>query len=256
MPPDTLINWEYRSADLRPKVPFQKQFIFVCEGANTEFWYFSELKNNKDALGVNPMINVDCLERGDDEIGYSDPRHLIEQADAIVSNASYNFNIETDFIVFVFDLDKICRDVRKEKIYCEIFETIHTKEYKFLLGLTNPNFELFLLLHKENSFNDIIQGNEIKLLAKKRRKKKHLSEELFSKTFGMSPKTNPEVGKLVMDVQHAIRQEFEYMNQDLTPIIPLEHLTSTVGKCIQEIMNNTPTNIHGGPAPATTSATP
>ena len=51
-------GWNLRASDSQePIEPYQK-FFFICEGANTEVFYFKELINLRKQLGIHPLIDV------------------------------------------------------------------------------------------------------------------------------------------------------------------------------------------------------
>lgn len=247
-------DWSVRTTDKQPKKAFEKQYVFVCEGENTECFYFNGLCDNKDGLGIKRLINVICYKRPEGIRSHSHPKCLVRQADEIAGTGLSNFNIETDYIVFVFDLDIYCQKPNSYKGYENILNTLRGKRYKSILGLTNPNFELFLLLHSPDSYTNIIQANEQLLIAPKKTKT-HLSEKLFKQHFKYDSKTCDRVKYLAIDANIAIEQESAFLNQDLTTNTALKNLTSTVGKCVQEIINDTPTNVYGGERAKTSKPT-
>ena len=51
-------SWNSRKEDTVEQIePYQK-FFFICEGANTETWYFRKLIDLKKSLGIHPLIDL------------------------------------------------------------------------------------------------------------------------------------------------------------------------------------------------------
>lgn len=73
-----------------------------------------------------------------------------------------------------------------------------------ILAVTNPCFELFLLLHAQDAYKRLVQPHEQELLENRKVGQRRPAEKLFSDEFGMNPKRNPDVGKLVRWVDTAI----------------------------------------------------
>ena len=61
-----------RTQSNTPKSPLKKYF-FVFEGEVTERIYFNELKNRRNEIGINPLIELIQLVRCSGEIGWSHP---------------------------------------------------------------------------------------------------------------------------------------------------------------------------------------
>ena len=58
MPVHVYTNWNKRQSDLKEQIePFRKYF-FICEGANTESFYFKKLIDLRKELGIHPLIDV------------------------------------------------------------------------------------------------------------------------------------------------------------------------------------------------------
>ena len=64
MPPiRTYTDWNKRPFDHEDKVePFRK-YVFICEGANTEVWYFRKLIDLRKRLGIHPLIDIRLWEK-------------------------------------------------------------------------------------------------------------------------------------------------------------------------------------------------
>lgn len=56
MPVHVYTNWNKRQSDLKEQIePFRKYF-FICEGANTESFYFKKLIDLRKELGIHPHL--------------------------------------------------------------------------------------------------------------------------------------------------------------------------------------------------------
>ena len=222
-------NWNTRSSDSDEQITPYRHYYFMCEGRNTEKWYFEKIIDIRKELSIHSRIDMIYLEKTEEHENLSDPKKLIEFANEQINNGSIDFYDDLDKMIIVFDAD--------------VFETQRNDYSKVLalssetniLAVTNPSFELFLLLHKENAFEEILHPNETEIIqnnwvgtgASRRR----FVEDLFRKTYGMRPKTNENIANLAYDVRIAIDQESK-LNNDITII------TSNIGCIIQSIMDD------------------
>ena len=104
-----------------------------------------------------------------------------------------------------------------------------------LLAVTNPSFELFLLLHYENSYEELIKPNEEEILRNKKTGKRRYMAALFTDKSGINPKENPAVGDLAANIDIATKQE-KQINQDIHKA--MRNLTSNIAAIIQQIRND------------------
>lgn len=228
-------DWTKRyTDDIEQVEPFRKYF-FLCEGENTEKFYFEALIDSKKELGISPNVYLEFLEKTEEDRSRSAPQCLIELADKFVTDNDENFDKEFDKIVLVFDLDIY---ENKPNDFTTVFND--AKEKGYLLSLTNPSFELFLLLHKERSLIDIINPVEEDIVKNEwvirdDGSRKRFVSNLFYETFGFDSKSNSQISNFVFDMSTAITQE-KNINQDVENSQHI--LTSNVGKIIENIMNN------------------
>lgn len=222
-------GWNQRASDSQePIEPYQK-FFFICEGANTEVFYFKELINLRKQLGIHPLIDVCLLEKTDKDQNLSNPKRLIDFAEEQKSNPEISFDQGHDRMIVVIDADIY---QRKPEDYPKILEM--AENYSDILAVTNPAFELFLLLHYEDSYNTDIVPNAVQILENRKIGKHRFISQLFSQKSGMNSKTNSAVGKLAANVDIAILQE-RNLNQNAETCIG--KLTSNIGKIISDIRN-------------------
>lgn len=108
-----------------------------------------------------------------------------------------------------------------------------------ILGVTNPSFELFLLLHFDNSIDEIIIPNSEKIVKNdwvgtKPNRRRYI-EDIFRKKAKTRPKTNSAVGELATNVIVAIQQE-KKINNDIENCRGI--ITSNIGVIIQSIIDD------------------
>lgn len=106
-----------------------------------------------------------------------------------------------------------------------------------MAAVTNPVFELFLILHEENSYDKYIKGHEEEFLKKDIKGKYSHAYNVLLEITGMNAKKNPEIGKLADNVLLAIEQE-KCINQNIHDI--KGKVSSNIGAIIEMIINETP----------------
>ena len=234
MPPiRTYTDWNKRPSDHEDQMePFRK-YVFICEGANTEVWYFRKLIDLRKRLGIHPLIDIRLWEKteGDQDITY--PRKLIEFAEARKADAELAFDRNHDRMIIVFDADIFSAKVTGYEDVVMLGE-----QYGDLLGITNPNFELYLLLHFPGAFEEDILPNAERLLRNEKVGNMRLSYSLLLTRTGINSKTNEAIGDLAEKVETAIEQE-KHLNQDVHAC--LGQLTSNIGSLIEMIRADKPT---------------
>ena len=233
MPPiRTYTDWNKRPSDHEDQVePFRK-YVFICEGANTEVWYFRKLIDLRKRLGIHPLIDIRLWEKteGDQNITY--PRKLIEFAEARKADAELAFDRNHDRMIIVFDADIFSVKVTGYEDVVSLGE-----QYGDLLGITNPNFELYLLLHFPGAYEEDILPNAERLLRNEKVGNMRLSYSLLLARTGINSKTNEAIGDLAEKVETAIEQE-KHLNQDVHDC--LGQLTSNIGSLIEMIRADNP----------------
>ena len=231
MPIHTYTNWNSRPSDQVEQIePFRKYF-FICEGANTETFYFRRLIDLRKQLGIHPLIDIRLWEKTDEDRNLSFARNLVAFAEKQKQNPDNDFDYERDKMVIVFD-----GDIFEEKVkgYNELISQIEKAD---MAGVTNPSFELFMLLHIEGSYEERIKGHEADFLNMDEDGKYSYAYNLLRDLTGMNAKKNPEIGDLADNVLIAISQE-KQINQDIHDI--KGKVSSNIGKIIEEIISEMP----------------
>ena len=230
MPIRTYTDWNKRPSDHEDKIdPFRK-YVFICEGANTEVWYFRKLIDLRKRLGIHPLIDIRLWEKteGDKDISY--PRKLIEFAEERKADAELGFDRKHDKMIIIFDADIFSAKVTGYEDVVSLGE-----QYGDILGITNPNFELYLLLHFHESYEDDILPNAESLIRNEKVGNMRLSYLLLQNRTGINSKTNKAIGDLAEKVEIAIKQE-KRLNQDVHRC--LGQLTSCIGSIIEMIRSD------------------
>ena len=231
MPVPTYTNWNSRPSDHVEQIePFRKYF-FICEGANTETFYFRRLIDLRKQLGIHPLIDIRLWEKTDEDRNLSFAKNLVAFAEKEKQNPDNDFDYARDKMIVVFD-----GDIFEEKVqgYDELITQI---EKTNIAGVTNPGFELFLLLHIEGSYEQWIEGHEADFLSMDGDGKYSYAYNVLRDLTGMNAKKNPEIGNLADNVLIAISQE-KKINQDIHDL--KGQVSSNVGKILEEIINEKP----------------
>lgn len=229
MPPlNSLETWSVRSARGGRK-PKSKCF-FIGEGPNTEYWYLESLAVRLAKMNAPELIELRPVERTGNERNQSAPKKLLEQARLIRGDADmFGFDPETDRIVVFFDADVYKGDSERYASDLGMFSGVAE------VAVTNPSFELYLLLHLDDALEEYVLPNEEEILGNgyvggKRR----YVEKLASDALGFNVKHNEKVGELARRFGVAVMNE-RALNQD--PSQSIGRLTSNVGARIMEIMH-------------------
>ena len=232
MPVHTYTNWNSRPSDKEDQIEPYRKYFFICEGANTETFYFRKLIDLRKTLGIHPLIDVRLWEKTDEDRNLSFPKNLVAFAEKQKSVPENGFDLERDKMVVVFD-----GDIFEEKVagYDELIASIEEK--MDIAAVTNPGFELFLILHVSGSYDQYIKNHEADYLKTDDVGKYSYAAAVFHDLTGMNPKKNPDVGELAERIHVAIAQE-KLINQDIHNLKGI--VSSNVGKIIEGIINEKP----------------
>ncbi len=222
-------NWNSRTSDNKKQIEPYRKYFFICEGANTETWYFKKLIDLRKTLNIHPLIDIRLLEKteGDRDISY--PKKLIAFAEKQKENREIAFDKERDKMVIVFDAD-----IFEDKVQ-DYDELVSIGEKENILAVTNPAFELFLLLHFENSYEQDIVPNAKRIIKNEKEGNQTFVYQLLLQKTGMNSKKNSKIGELAANVDTAILQE-KKMNQDIHNC--KGKITCNIGAVIESIRND------------------
>lgn len=219
-------NWNCRENDAKEQIEPYRKYFFICEGANTETWYFRKLIDIRKSLNIHPLIGIRLLEKTDEDKDISFPRKLITFAESQKDNQEIAFDKERDKMIVVFDAD-----IFETKVQ-DYDDVIAEGEKNNILAVSNPAFELFLLLHFENSYEQEILPNQDKIIANQKEGNQTFIYKLLLSKTGVNSKKNPQIGELAEKVDIAIRQE-KKMNEDIHDC--KGKITCNIGKIIESI---------------------
>lgn len=222
-------NWNSRTTDNEKQIEPYRKYFFICEGANTETWYFKKLIDIRKSLNIHPLIDIRLLEKTEKDKDISYPRKLIAFAESQKDNPEISFDRERDKMIVVFDAD-----IFEEKVQ-DYDEVLALGEVGNIIAVSNPAFELFLLLHFENTYEQYILPNEETIIKNdKVGNQTFLYKLLLSKT-GINSKKNSAIGELAEKVDVAILQE-KKINEDIHEC--KGKITCNIGKIIESIRND------------------
>ena len=112
MPIHTYTNWNTRPSDQEEQIePFRKYF-FICEGVNTETFYFRRLIDLRKQLGIHPLIDIRLWEKTDKDRDISYAKSLVEFAEIQKQNIDNGFDLDRDKMIIVFDGDILALEPR------------------------------------------------------------------------------------------------------------------------------------------------
>ena len=132
-------------------------------------------------------------------------------------------------LIIVFDLD-----IFKER-ESDLHKLLEHQSDDLWFGLTNPDFELFLLLHVENAIDEIIMPNKQLIKENKKIGNHRPCYKLLSEQTKINSKKNAAIGNLAHKIDIAIKQEKE-INQDLS--LCMRDITSNIASLIEKIRND------------------
>ena len=231
MPVHTYTNWNSRPSDNEEQIePFRKYF-FICEGANTETFYFKRLIDLRKELGIHPLIDIRLWEKTDEDKNLSFAKNLVVFAEKQKSIPDNDFDPERDKMVIVFD-----GDIFEEKVqgYDELIAQIEKTD---IAAVSNPGFELFLILHIDGGYEQRIKGHEHEYMTMDEKGSYSFAYNVLLELTGMNAKKNEKIGNLADNVLTAIEQE-KKINQDIHEI--KGKVSSNIGKIIETIINEKP----------------
>lgn len=230
MPVHTYTNWNSRPSDREEQVEPYRKYYFICEGVNTETFYFEKLIDMRKELGIHPLIDIRLWEKTEGDRNISFAKNLVKFAHQQKKLEDNGFDEDRDKMIIVFD-----GDIFEEKVqgYDELIASIEEKD---IAAVTNPGFELFLLLHINGSYEKYILGHEADFLTMVDGKYAYAYNALLDAT-GMNAKKNSQIGALAENVLVAIEQE-RMINQDIHQL--KGKISSNIGMIIEGIINEEP----------------
>jgi len=187
----------WRQRNTTEKILPLRRYYMIFEGTKTEVQYFNGLISYQRDLGISNIVEIIPLQKEDEIKGHSTPPQLLDLANQYRDEKSElkQFNPILDQMVIVLDLDFF----EQEKSYLDYLKEVQVANHK--LVVTNPSFEVWLLLHDpelevsffKDNFADIM-SKTVDLKAK------------FSRISGMKY-NNIKFVNMKDGFDHAIQQE-------------------------------------------------
>ena len=134
-------------------------------------------------------------------------------------------------MIVIFDAD-----IFEEKV-SGYEELIKKGEKSNMIGITNPSFEVFLLLHVEGAYEKYIKDNNDKFFELDEKKRYRHPYNVLLEATGMNAKKNSKIGDLGKNVAVAIKQE-KCINQDVHNVKGL--VSSNIASIIEGIIADRP----------------
>ena len=201
-------NWNRRSSDEKEQQEPYRKYFFICEGANTETWYFKKIIDIRKKLNIHPLIDICLLEKTGEDKDISYPLKLIDFANKQKNNPDIAFDQERDRMIVVFDADIFEKKVDKYE------ELVSEASKENILGVTNPSFELFLLLHFKDSYETDIAPHYEEIIKNEKIGNQRFVYKLLLEKSGINSKKNSSIGDLAENIDVAIEQE-KNLNQNI-----------------------------------------
>lgn len=175
--------------DARFRIYSPKRVIVSSEGQVTEVKYFTELKNRIPKRFFNNFDIIVCKRKLEDQ-NNSSPANVLASAEDFIKNISPTINSERDEVCIVVDLDKW-----PEAQLAAVRQLCIQK--KFMMLVSNPCFEIWLLLHHIDC-SQLTEEEKNNLLGKQRhprKDKKHPMKAKLSSVIEGYDCSNPDIDK-------------------------------------------------------------
>ena len=168
--------------------------VIASEGKDTERIYFTALAKEY----TNPRVHVHILERSENEQNNSSPEHVLKQ----LNDYKSQYELEADDELWLV----VDRDQWEDKMLSRV-ATECALEVSMHMALSNPCFELWLLLHLEDAAS--LTPEEHTLWMENRRKSKnadpYLKVRLRQKT-GTYHESSYDALTLIAHIEDAIER--------------------------------------------------
>lgn len=212
---------------------FSRRLYLLSEGTLTEPQFLEKLITGSPYFKNNTNLRFYRVERSGNDFGINKLSGMIDLAKKTIISDSKKFTKSRDKILVFFDLDIYHNSINKIK------KIIEQNRNYFIFIFTNPAIELFLLLCKENSYEECVRKNLDKILENDYNKNTHrrFIHQLVVDNFQIDPKkSDSDFSAFSNGLSFAINQEKMYMEQKLINVN--ERLISNFGYILEKIKNN------------------
>ena len=235
MPPISLIQIvreiEYRET--------KRKLFLLSEGTLTEPSFLESILSGSPYFSSNRNVEFYKTERSGREHGINTLNGMIDIAYRnIINKKDIGFRKKKDKVVIFFDLDIYHDSIN------EVKQLINEHKKYIIFVFVNPAIELFLLLCKENSYEQLVQPHIKEILENNKTSEtgNRYIYQLVIDSIGIDPK-DPDADFSVFSngLQNAINQEKIYLSKKL--VDPNANLISNFGTVIEKIKNGEFDNI-------------
>jgi hypothetical protein len=154
------------------------------EGTNTEPTYFKLLEMELIKRRIRNNISLVYLERTQNDRGSNTPRQLY--------NFLREFQKQKDddgVYLMVFDRDSYKNHFNPKKSYLDFLKSVRHSNVRMII--TSPCFEIWLLLHLDNSYQEFIEPNKKNIFRNDRISPAYTYvSKMVRDIFGFNPKSN------------------------------------------------------------------
>ena len=217
------VNLERPKGNEEPK----SKYYIIPEGDNTEIQYFCGIRDNADELNIKPLIEIVPVESDEDEEGQSHPKRKLDNFNKSLGEGKFTYKANFDKAIFVIDRDP--QNLSKEQLD-EFIKKCEKDGY--YVCLSNPTFELFLLMHDDKVFD--LDRQEMLENRRETRRSKRFLEVKLSEIFECN-KRNIDFEKFKPNIKKAIKNEKKFC-EDLERL--KNELGSNVGTLLDEIIDD------------------
>lgn len=168
--------------------------VIASEGKDTERIYFTALAKEY----TNPRVHVHILERSENEQNNSSPEHVLKQ----LNDYKSIYELEADDELWLV----VDKDQWKDKMLSRV-ATECALEVSMHMALSNPCFELWLLLHLEDAAS--LTPEEHMLWMENRRKSKNADPYLkvrLRQKMGTYHESSYDAMTLIAHIEDAIKR--------------------------------------------------
>ena len=168
--------------------------VIASEGKDTERIYFTALAKEY----TNPRVHVHILERSENEQNNSSPEHVLKQ----LNDYKSKYELEADDELWLV----VDKDQWKDKMLSRV-ATECALEISMHMALSNPCFELWLLLHLEDAAS--LTPEEHMLWMENRRKSKNADPYLkvrLRQKMGTYHESSYDAMTLIAHIEDAIKR--------------------------------------------------
>lgn len=159
------------------KIPFKSRIYIATEGVETERKYFLKLEENSKDF-VNKTIDIIPIVR-EKKDGRSNPNHIRNGIKEYYNEKINNFIKGIDSLWIVIDTDQ---HFNSNTEYMEFISSLNI-DVKIEAAISNPSFELWLMLHYETA-EEIDKTSDLKKIKeniKESNKNTYIKKELTKK---------------------------------------------------------------------------